>query len=122
MLAEADWLDRASGLTATRWMSSSRRICAGRPPARPIRCGTSCSPTTACGRATCAVWHPGYGVVLGGAAARAYLGRTGYGPHPAGVTVTDEHLRARADTVRFIAELLRATATPPRAAELLRPA
>ena len=58
-------------------------------------------------------WHPGYGVVLGGAAARAYLGRTGYGPHPAGVTVTDEHLRARADTVRFIAELLRATATRP---------
>ena len=56
-------------------------------------------------------WHPGYGVVLGGAAAGAYLGRTGYGPHPAGVTVTEEHLRARADTVRFIAELLRATAT-----------
>ena len=24
-------------------------------------------------------WHPGYGVVLGGAAARRYLGRTGYG-------------------------------------------
>ena len=67
-------------------------------------------------------WHPGYGVVLGGAAARAYLGRTGYGPHPAGVTVTEEHLRARADTVRFIAELLRATATRHGAAELLRPA
>ena len=58
-------------------------------------------------------WHPGYGVVLGGVAARRYLGRTGYGLHPAGVTVTDEHLRARADTVRFIAELLRATATRP---------
>ena len=67
-------------------------------------------------------WHPGYGVVLGGAAARSYLGRTGYGSHPAGVTVTGEHLRARAETVRFIAELLRATATRAGAAELLRAA
>jgi hypothetical protein len=58
-------------------------------------------------------WHPGYGVVLDGAAARKYLGRSGYGAHPAGVTVTDEHLRARADTVRFIAGLLRATASRP---------
>ena len=59
------------------------------------------------------VWHPGFGVVLGGpdsAAVRRYLGRTGYGRHPEGVSVTDEHLRARADTVRFIAELLEATA------------
>jgi hypothetical protein len=57
-------------------------------------------------------WHPGFGVVLGGPdsdAARRYLGRTGYGPHPDGVTVTDEHLRARSDTVRFISGLLRAT-------------
>ena len=29
------------------------------------------------------VWHPGFGVVLGGAAARRYLDRTGYGRHPA---------------------------------------
>ena len=60
------------------------------------------------------VWHPGFGVVLGGpdgAAAGATSDRTGYGPHRAGVTVTDEHLRARVDTVRFIAELLRATAS-----------
>ncbi len=59
------------------------------------------------------VWHPGFAVVLGGpdsAVARRYLGRTGYGPHPAGVTVTEQHLRSRLDTVRFIAELLRATA------------
>jgi hypothetical protein len=59
------------------------------------------------------VWHPGFGLVLGGpdsAAARGYLGRTGYGRHPDGVTVTEEHLRARADTVRFISELLAATA------------
>ncbi|HEX7428977.1 MAG TPA: 3-methyladenine DNA glycosylase, partial [Mycobacterium sp.] len=56
------------------------------------------------------VWHPGFGVVLGGDAARHYLGRTGYGPDPAGVAVTDEHLRSRVGTVRFIADLLRATA------------
>lgn len=57
------------------------------------------------------VWHPGFGVVLRGAVARRYLDRTGYGPHPAGVTVTVEHLRSRVETVRFIAELLRATAS-----------
>ena len=46
------------------------------------------------------VWHPGFGVVLGGpgsAAARAYLDRTGYGAHPAGVTVSFEHLRSRVE-------------------------
>ncbi len=58
------------------------------------------------------VWHPGYGMVLGGpdGAARRYRNRTGYGPHPAGVTVTFAHLRSRVDTVRFIGELLSATA------------
>ena len=56
------------------------------------------------------VWHPGFGVVLGGDAARHYLGRTGYGPDPAGVAVTGEHLRSRVGTVRFITDLLRATA------------
>ncbi|OBA90351.1 3-methyladenine DNA glycosylase [Mycobacteriaceae bacterium 1482268.1] len=58
------------------------------------------------------VWHPGFGAVLGGpdgTAARRYLNRTGYGPHPAGVSVTFEYLRSRVDTVGFIAELLRAT-------------
>jgi hypothetical protein len=60
------------------------------------------------------VWHPGFGAVLGGrdgSAARHYLNRTGYGLHPGGVTVTCEYLRSRLDTVRFIAELLRATAS-----------
>jgi hypothetical protein len=60
------------------------------------------------------IWHPGFGVVLGGPDSRAaqqYLDRTGYGPHPAGVTVTTEHLRSRTGTVSFIADLLRATAT-----------
>jgi len=59
------------------------------------------------------VWHPGFGVVLGGDAARGYLGRSGYRRHQAGVTVSGSHLIGRADTVRFIAELLRATASRP---------
>lgn len=59
------------------------------------------------------VWHPGYGTVLGGAAARSYLTRAGYVAHPAGVTVAAEHLQARLGTVTFIAELLRATASRP---------
>ncbi|WP_193048130.1 3-methyladenine DNA glycosylase [Mycolicibacterium baixiangningiae] len=58
-------------------------------------------------------WHPGFGVVLGGAAARRYLGRAGYGEVADGVTVTAEHLGARADTVGFVAGLLHATATRP---------
>jgi hypothetical protein len=56
------------------------------------------------------VWHPGFGVVLGGPA-HPYLDRTGYGRHPDGVTVTLDYLRTRVDTVEFIAELLQTTAT-----------
>ena len=59
------------------------------------------------------VWHPGYAVTLTGAAADSYLDRSGYGLGRHGVTVTHEHLLARADTVRFIADLLRATASRP---------
>ncbi len=60
------------------------------------------------------VWHPGFGVVLGGPSAAPYLTRTGYGTHGAGVTVTSAYLRSRVDTVRFICDLLRATAERPR--------
>ncbi len=61
------------------------------------------------------VWHPGFGVALGGPSAMPYLTRTGYGTHPAGVAVTFAHLRSRVDTVRFVSDLLRATASrPPR--------
>lgn len=56
------------------------------------------------------VWHPGYGVVLTGPQAEEYLGRAGYQREGAGVTVSRDHLHTRADTVRFIAELLTATA------------
>lgn len=58
-------------------------------------------------------WHPGFGVALSGSAARPYLARSGYGAVPAGVAVTAEHLRSRADTAEFVAALLRATAARP---------
>lgn len=58
-------------------------------------------------------WHPGYGTVLAGPAARSYLERSGYHAVPGGVTVSAEHLRGRLDTVRFVAGLLRATAGRP---------
>lgn len=58
-------------------------------------------------------WHPGFGVALAGDAAARYLGRSGYGRTSAGVTVSREYLTGRADTVRFIAGLLRATASRP---------
>lgn len=59
------------------------------------------------------VWHPGYGVVLDGAASEAYLDRAGYVREADGVTVSREHLHARMGTVTFIADLLRATASRP---------
>ena len=59
------------------------------------------------------VWHPGFGVALAGESARRYLDRSGYGSGPDGVAVTCEYLLARADTVLFIAGLLRATASRP---------
>jgi hypothetical protein len=58
-------------------------------------------------------WHPRFGVVLAGECAERYLGRGGYGRAEAGVAVTRDYLTARADTVQFIAGLLRATASRP---------
>jgi hypothetical protein len=58
-------------------------------------------------------WHPGFGVVLAGESSHRYLARTGYGYIGGGVTVTRDYLTARADTVRFIAALLKATASRP---------
>ncbi len=61
------------------------------------------------------VWHPGYGTVLTGPGATAYLGRAGYVQTSEGVTVSDHYLHSRIPTVGFIAGLLRATASrPPR--------
>ncbi len=59
------------------------------------------------------VWHPGYGVVLAGAAAQRYLERTGYTQLVDGVTVSADHLHSRLGTVTFIGDLLRATASRP---------
>jgi hypothetical protein len=56
------------------------------------------------------IWHPGYGTVLAGPAARAYRQRSGYRSTGDGVTVSDEYLASRIPTVRFVADLLRATA------------
>ncbi|WP_327151420.1 3-methyladenine DNA glycosylase [Nocardia sp. NBC_01329] len=63
-------------------------------------------------------WHPGFGVALAGAA--EYTGSRGYHriEAPDGVsepvsTADPEFLRVRADTVSFIAGLLRATASRP---------
>jgi hypothetical protein len=54
-------------------------------------------------------WHPGFGVVLGGPAARSYVGTRGYVETDAGVTAVVE----RPDSVRWIADLLTATARRP---------
>jgi hypothetical protein len=59
------------------------------------------------------IWHPGFGVALLGEAADRYLDRSGYGRSADGVTVTREHLAARAETVSYIGRLLRATASRP---------
>ncbi|WP_029114034.1 hypothetical protein [Mycobacterium sp. URHB0044] len=55
-------------------------------------------------------WHPGYGVALGGPSAVRFLERAGYGAYESTVAVTRQHLLARAETVEFVAGLLRATA------------
>jgi hypothetical protein len=55
------------------------------------------------------VWHPGFGITLAGAAGSEYLDRAGYEATPDGVSVGAEFLRTRLSTVRFIADLLRAT-------------
>jgi hypothetical protein len=55
-------------------------------------------------------WHPGYGVALDGPSADRFLDRPGYDRLGSAITVTLTHLHSRAETVAFIAELLRATA------------
>ncbi len=58
-------------------------------------------------------WHPGFGVALAGPAAERFATRTGYQRIEGTVTVTDELLTARRDTVAFIADLLSGTAQRP---------
>ncbi|WP_245745748.1 3-methyladenine DNA glycosylase [Nocardia altamirensis] len=56
-------------------------------------------------------WHPGFGVALAGAA--EYDGARGYHRRPEGCTADPAYLARRRDTIEFIANLLRATATRP---------
>ncbi len=56
------------------------------------------------------VWHPGYGIALGGAQARRYLDRQGYGQVSGGVGLGQAYLGARIAAVRFVCDLLTATA------------
>ncbi|OBY32772.1 hypothetical protein [Mycolicibacter kumamotonensis] len=59
-------------------------------------------------------WNPGFGVALTGAAAlRDYRGRRGYAVANGRVGVAEAFVRERADTVMFVARLLRATAARP---------
>ncbi|ULP49525.1 hypothetical protein [Mycolicibacter virginiensis] len=59
-------------------------------------------------------WNPGFGVALAGPeAVRDYRARRGYAVRGGQVGVSAEYLRERADTVTFIARLLRATGERP---------
>lgn len=58
-------------------------------------------------------WHPGYGVVLTGNAAREYRKFAGYLAIDDGVTVDPAQLDKRRATLAFTAELLDATASRP---------
>ncbi|WP_194818501.1 3-methyladenine DNA glycosylase [Nocardia sp. XZ_19_385] len=56
-------------------------------------------------------WHPGFGVTLAGA--REYDGARGYLRVGAGYTADPAYLAKRRDTIEFVANLLRATASRP---------
>lgn len=58
-------------------------------------------------------WHPGFGRALTGAGALRFTDRTGYGCRGGAVTVTDDYLAGRRETVAFVADLLAATASRP---------
>jgi hypothetical protein len=55
-------------------------------------------------------WHPGFGVTLRGPSAAAYARLSGYQPVGDGVTVDRELRVRREDTIKFVVELLDATA------------
>ncbi|BDX32133.1 hypothetical protein TUM20985_26800 [Mycobacterium antarcticum] len=58
-------------------------------------------------------WHPGFGVALTGAAAERFADRAGYDRRGSTIAVGPAYLHSRLDTVQFIADLLRATASRP---------
>ncbi len=82
VLAETDWIDQGAGVPAPGRRSSSHRTFDVRRPASHIRCGTSCSATTACGRVSCASGIPASAWCSADRTARrrsATSSRTGYG-------------------------------------------
>ena len=108
-------LDRPrSRRTASASSASSRRTARAAARRSRTRCGTSCSPTTACGRGSCGAGIPASASSLGGRRRDRYLDRSGYAPHGGGVTVTRE-LSAwpRRHRARSSPDLLRATASRP---------
>lgn len=111
-LPEADWLDRAAGYVRRAddiLAPHLRRRRAGQP--HPVYDFLFTYYNVRPGRLR--VWHPGYGVVLEGAAAERYLQRAGYERLRGGVAVGRDHLNSRLGTVTFIADLLQATASRP---------
>ncbi len=59
-------------------------------------------------------WHPGPGVLLAGRSAQTYLALPGYAETAAGVTLDLASVHEqRADTVRWVRDLLRATTSRP---------
>ncbi|MEU0498936.1 3-methyladenine DNA glycosylase [Mycobacterium sp. NPDC006124] len=112
VLPESDWTDRERRhLERAETFLGPHRVRAGRGEAHPVWdflfSYYSLRPRQL------RRWHPGFGVALDGAAAETFLDRTGYHRVGTAVTVGGELLRARLDTVTFVAGLLRATAERP---------
>jgi len=112
VLAEADWTERERRhLARAESFLGPHRVRAGRGEAHPVWdflfSYYSLRPRQL------RRWHPGYGVALDGTAAEVFLARSGYRRRGTAVTVGQDLLRARLETVVFIAELLGATAARP---------
>ncbi|MDD7814609.1 3-methyladenine DNA glycosylase [Mycobacterium sp. CSUR Q5927] len=111
-LETEQWQARAAAyrLRLDRFLGPlSRRIAAGDPVPKFLFSYYSLRPRQL------RSWNPGFGVALAGAAARRdYRDRRGYAVAADGtVRVAEDHLQERADTVTFVARLLRATAARP---------
>ncbi len=108
ILSESDWTERAAAYRArVAEFTAPHRRRARRGERHPVWDFLFTYYSLRPGRLK--IWHPGYGTVLAGARALGYLDRTGYTAQHNGVTVGEEYLRTRIDTIRFVAALLRAT-------------
>lgn len=112
VLAEADWTDRERRhVERAETFLGPHQLRAGRGEAHPVWDFLFTYYSLRPRRLR--RWHPGYGVALQGGAAEAFLARSGYHRRGSAVTVGEDLLRARLDTVTFIAGLLGATAARP---------